>query len=95
MVDPTSESCAEAEYCFKVDQKWEVKGSFKRWWHADIWREFFGAMINIQGVEKVKICTFGIFLLLMSNCFDGSKNARIFHFFEVVYCYERCFLINE
>ena len=63
MVDPTSESCAETEYCFKVDQKWEVKGSFKRWWHADIWREFFGAMINIQGVEKVKICTFRLFLL--------------------------------
>ena len=38
----------------QIDDRWEVKGSFKRWWNQDIWREYFSEFINIPGVEKVQ-----------------------------------------
>ena len=37
----------------QIDEKWEVKGSYKRWWHQDLWRAFFSDMINIPGADKV------------------------------------------
>jgi len=36
----------------KIDGKWEVKGTYRRWWQVDLWRQFFSEMTNIKGVEK-------------------------------------------
>ena len=37
----------------KVGDRWEVKGSYKRWWQVDLWKEFFNEFLNIKGLEKV------------------------------------------
>ena len=42
--------------CIYIDQvgdRWEAKGSFKRWWNIEIWKEFFAEFLNIQGDKKV------------------------------------------
>jgi len=36
----------------QVGDKWEAKGSFKRWWQHDVWKEFFGEFLNIKGSDK-------------------------------------------
>merc|ERR1712115_591563 len=36
----------------KVGDRWEAKGSFKRWWNIEIWKEFFAEFLNIQGDKK-------------------------------------------
>jgi len=36
----------------KVGDRWEVKGSYKRWWQVDLWKEFFNEFLNIKGLEK-------------------------------------------
>jgi len=36
----------------KVGDKWEVKGSYKRWWQMDLWKQFFNEFLNIKGLEK-------------------------------------------
>ena len=32
----------------KVGGKWEAKGSFKRWWQQELWKEFFNEFLNIK-----------------------------------------------
>ena len=39
----------------KVGERWEVKGSYKRWWQVDMWKQFFNEFLNIKGLEKVCI----------------------------------------
>jgi len=36
----------------KVGDKYEAKGSYKRWWQVDLWKQFFSEFINIKGLEK-------------------------------------------
>merc|ERR1719341_755925 len=36
----------------KVGDRWEVKGSYKRWWQVDMWKQFFSEFLNIKGLEK-------------------------------------------
>jgi len=36
----------------KVGDRWEAKGSFKRWWNIEIWEEFFAEFLNIRGSKK-------------------------------------------
>jgi len=36
----------------KVGETWEAKGSYKRWWQADLWKQFFNEFLNIKGLEK-------------------------------------------
>jgi len=36
----------------KVGDRWEAKGSFKRWWNIEIWKEFFAEFLNIGGSKK-------------------------------------------
>ena len=72
--------------CIQIDDKWEVKGSFKRWWNQDIWREYFSEFINIPGVEKVQsvssyydvIWSFLIFRKTCPTSLCGKRNSRNF-----------------
>ena len=38
----------------QVGDRWEAKGSFKRWWNIEIWKEFFAEFLNIKGSKKVQ-----------------------------------------
>ena len=37
----------------QVGDKYEAKGSYKRWWQVDLWKQFFSEFLNIKGLEKV------------------------------------------
>ena len=41
-------------FCPQVGDQWEAKGSFKRWWNIEIWKEFFAEFLNIKGSKKVQ-----------------------------------------
>jgi len=36
----------------KVGEFWMAKGSYKRWWQAELWKDFFHEFLNIKGIEK-------------------------------------------
>jgi len=36
----------------KVRGRWTPKGTFKRWWHVDFWKEFFDEFLNLRGADK-------------------------------------------
>ena len=37
----------------QVGEFWMAKGSYKRWWQAELWKDFFHEFLNIKGIEKV------------------------------------------
>ena len=45
--------CQTEMHICQVGDRWEAKGSFKRWWNIEIWKEFFAEFLNIQGDKKV------------------------------------------
>ena len=45
--------CQTKMHIYQVGDRWEAKGSFKRWWNIEIWKEFFAEFLNIQGDKKV------------------------------------------
>ena len=32
----------------RAGDRWEAKGSFKRWWQQELWKEFFHEFLNIK-----------------------------------------------
>jgi len=36
----------------KVGGRWVVKGAFKRWWQADLWKQFFDDLLNLKGAAR-------------------------------------------
>jgi len=37
----------------KVGDFWQVRGSYKRWWQQELWKQFFHEFLNIKGLDKV------------------------------------------
>lgn len=60
----------------KIDERWEVKGSYKRWWHQDIWRSFFSEMINIPGVDKESLPSLSGWRIKFQELFFKEKMAK-------------------
>jgi len=36
----------------KVRGRWAPRGSYKRWWKTDFWKNFFDEFLNLQGADK-------------------------------------------
>eukprot|EP00090_Calanus_glacialis_P045458 TRINITY_DN8444_c0_g1_i3.p1 TRINITY_DN8444_c0_g1~~TRINITY_DN8444_c0_g1_i3.p1 ORF type:complete len:1504 (-),score=632.87 TRINITY_DN8444_c0_g1_i3:217-4728(-) len=58
----------------KVGERWEVKGSYKRWWQVDMWKQFFNEFLNIKGLEKV--CSIKLLKLVFIILFS-SRNISL------------------
>ena len=36
----------------KVNERWELKNSLKRWWKIDLWKSFFDAFLNLDKLDR-------------------------------------------
>ena len=61
-------------FCPQVGDRWEAKGSFKRWWNIEIWKEFFAEFLNIKGSKKVQWFAMFLFVTFSSICNSGGSS---------------------
>jgi len=60
----------------KVGDSWEAKGSYKRWWQGDLWKQFFHEFLNIKGLEKEHLPNIPVWRKRFQEVFFDTKMAK-------------------
>jgi len=60
----------------KVGETWMAKGSYKRWWQADLWKEFFHEFLNIKGLEREHLPSIPAWRSKFQQVFFERKMAK-------------------
>merc|ERR1719158_2167038 len=60
----------------KVGDSWETKGSYKRWWQGDLWKQFFHEFLNIKGLEKEHLPNIPVWRKRFQEVFFDTKMAK-------------------
>jgi len=63
----------------KVGSHYEVKGSYKRWWQQELWKEFFYEFINISGVGEEHLPNISGWKSRFEETFFREKMAKSLH----------------